>query len=84
MREQRVALEDVADAPPLGRHVDAGHRVEEHVAVHHDAAGIRAHEPGQALQREGLPGARRPEERHDTVARGPLGVEREAVQRLPD
>ena len=65
VREQRVALEHVAEPPPLGRHVDAGVGVEEHVAVHRDAPGVGPHEPGQALEGERLARARRPEERHD-------------------
>jgi hypothetical protein len=70
--------------PPLGRHVDAGHRVEEHLAVDHDPARVRAHEAGQALEREGLTRAGRAEEGGDAVARAPLDVEGEAGQRLAD
>ncbi len=82
VREERVALEDVADPSALGPHVDPLPRIEEHLAVHHDAARVGTHEPGQALERERLARARGPEQGGDAGARAPLDVEGEPGQGL--
>src|SRR6266436_6170191 len=62
MREEGVALEDVSDMATLGRQINAGLGIEEHAAVHHDAARIRLEEPCHALERQRLARARRTEE----------------------
>src|ERR671922_245088 len=49
MRKQRVALEDVADAPRLRGHVDGRCAVEEDAPVHDDAARVRCDQSRQAL-----------------------------------
>jgi len=77
VREERVALKDVADPPLLGREVDRGGRVEEHTIVHHDAPRVRADQPREALEGQRLAGARRPEEPHDGLLGTPAHVERE-------
>ena len=77
MREEREALEDIADAAALRREIHAGHGVEEHLPIRGDASLVRPHQPGQALERQALAGAGRAEEHGDTVARAPLDVERE-------
>ena len=46
MREQPRVLEDVADPPPMARHVDAAPGVEQRLAVEHDAAAIGAQQAG--------------------------------------
>ena len=84
MREQRVALEHVAEAPVLRRDVDPALAVEEHAAVHRDAPGVRLDQPRQALERQRLARARRPEQRDDGIAGLPGHVEREPGQALPD
>src|SRR5512132_1780566 len=58
MREEGVALEDVSDLAALGRQINAGLGIEEHAAVHHDAARIRLEESGHALERQRLARAR--------------------------
>src|SRR6266508_7002419 len=58
MREEGVALEDVSDLATLGRQINAGLRIEEHAAVHHDAARIRPEESCHALERQRLARAR--------------------------
>ena len=69
MREEGVALEDIAQSAPLGRHVDPGIAVEEHLAADDDAPAVRPDEPGEALKGQGLAGPGGAEERHDLVAR---------------
>ena len=84
VREQRVALEDVADPPRLRRHVDARGGIEENAPVHDDAAGVGAQESRQAVEREGLARPRRAEEHRHAIARRPRHVEREARQPRDD
>src|SRR5260370_349739 len=84
VREEGVALEDVADPPPLRRQVHARRPVEEDAVVHDDAAGVGADEPRQALERQRLAGARRTEEPHDGFLRAPAHVERESRIPLDD
>ena len=80
VREQRVALEDVADATLLRRQVDAARGVEEHAIAEHDASAVGPDEAGQALQRQRLAGAGGTEQHGHAVARAPRHVEREAGQ----
>ena len=49
--EQRVLLEHVAAAPPLGREVDAALGVEPHLLSARHAPALWAHEPGGDAQR---------------------------------
>jgi hypothetical protein len=82
MREQRVALEHVADPSRLGRYVGPGRGVEEDAPVHDDASRVGSQEAGHALQRECLAGAGGAEEGGDATVRRPLDVEREVGQAL--
>ena len=82
MREERISLEHIADAALLRRHVDAAIGVEQDAAVQGDAPGVGADEPGQALEREALARAGRPEQHADALARAPFDVERETGQAL--
>jgi hypothetical protein len=74
VREQRVALEDIADATLLRRQIHTGRSIEQHTVVHDDASGVGMNQARQALERERLAGARRPEQHGDAVARGPRDV----------
>ena len=82
MREEGVTLEDIAQTAPLGRHVDPGIAVEEHLAADDDAPVVRPDEPGEALKRQGLAGPGGAEERHDLVAPVPVDLEGERGQSL--
>ena len=82
MREQRVSLKDVPDAPLLRPEVDALGAVEQRASGGDDAARVGRDEAGDALQRQGLSGARRPDERDDRLVAGPGGVEREIAELL--
>ena len=62
VREQRVLLEEVADAPALRRDVDSSGRVEERDAVECHDAVLRAHQPGDDAQHGRLPRTGRPDE----------------------
>src|SRR5205823_9136880 len=84
VREERIALEDVPDAPGLRRQVHARGAVEEDAVIHDDAAGVGPEQPREALEGQRLASAGRPEEHGDTVARGPRDVEREARELLPE
>jgi hypothetical protein len=93
MWEQRVALEDVADAPRLRWQVHHGParlaggwpaRLEEQATVDDDAALVGTQQAGETLQRERLAGARGAEEHGHAVAGRPRDVEREAGQPLDD
>ena len=63
VREERVFLEDEADAPLFGRQVDAAIAVEEDEVVDRDSSRPRAREPGDRAEDRGLPGAGRTDER---------------------
>src|SRR5438093_1370130 len=82
--EQRVALEHVADAPPLRRQIDARRRVEEDAITHHNASGVGPDEPGQALECQRLARARWPEQADHRLLRLPPHVQREAGKSLLD
>src|SRR5439155_6007936 len=84
MGEEGVALEHVAEAPRLGGQMESAGDVVEDPAVDDDPAGVRAHEAGQALEGEALPGPGRAEEGDDLVPRVPGHVESEARVRLVD
>src|SRR5690606_41834263 len=78
MRQQAAVLEDVADATPMRRQVDAGGRIEEHASAHGDAAFGRAGEPRDEPEHRRLAGAGAPEERGDARTGAERGFEREA------
>src|SRR5580765_6200134 len=82
MREEGVALEDIAQSAPLGRHVDPGFAVEEHLAADDDPPVVRPDEPGEALKGQGLAGPGGAEERHDLVTPVPVDLEGERGQSL--
>jgi hypothetical protein len=63
VREERVVLEDEADATVLGREVDPGGRVEEHLAVERDAPALGARKARDRAQNRRLPGSRGPDQR---------------------
>ena len=78
VREERVALEHVADAPGLRGKIDPGRAVEEDAPVDDDAPRRRGDQPGQTRQRQRLARSRRPEEHGHPAARRPRHVEIEA------
>ena len=67
MREQGVVLEHVSDTPLLRRKIDLLLRVEEHTAAQADPAFIRPLDPCDALQRQCLAAAGRPEQREQPL-----------------
>ena len=73
VREERVLLEEVADTPSLGRHVDATRRVEEHRVVQRDDAFVGAQQAGDDPQYRRLPRSRRPDERDRLAVARPSG-----------
>ena len=78
MREERVLLEQVADAAPLRRHVDAAFGVEPDAVGERDDAVARPQQARDDAQHRRLPGSRRADERRrGAVADGQLdgGVE---------
>ena len=79
--EQRVLLEDVAAAPPLGRDVDAALGVEPHLLAAGHAPAVRVHEAGRDAQHRGLAGARRPGEREAGAGRD---LERDVERERPE
>ena len=79
--KQRVALEQVAHAPALRGHVDAGGRVIQHPPVQHDAALVGALHAGDALERHALAAARGAEKRERLG--GVLGLERDVKREVP-
>ena len=66
--EERVALDDVAEAAVVGRDVEAGCGVEYRAVVDGDAAAVRSEEAGYCFEREGLAGAGLAEEDGDSGA----------------
>ena len=82
MREEGVALEDIPQSAPLGRHVDPGIAVEEDLAADDDAPAVRPDEPGEALKGQGLAGPGGAKERHDLLVRLPVDLEGERGQAL--
>ena len=62
VREQRVLLEEVADAPSLRSDVDAALGVEERRPVEAHDAALRPDEPGDHAKHRRLPGPRRTDE----------------------
>ena len=69
VREQRVLLEHVAAAAPLGRQVDAAARVEPGLAARLDEAVLGAQQPGGHAQHAGLARAGRPGQRQALAGR---------------
>ena len=57
VREQAAVLEHVADAAPLGGHVDAARAVDQRLAVERDVARVRAQHAGDDVRDRGLAGA---------------------------
>src|SRR5712692_9790915 len=84
MREEGIALEDIAEAALLRGDVHAALAVEEDGAVDDDASAIGPDEPGQALQRQRLARPRGAEEGDDLIPRHPAHIKREARQRFSD
>ena len=84
MRKKRVALEHIAQAASLRRHVDSRRPIEEHAVAHHDAARVGLEQTGQALEGEGLARSRWSEEHRDTVTRRPFNVQSEAGHSLDE
>ena len=84
MRKKRVALEHIAQAASLRRHVDSRRPIEEHAVAHHDAARVGLEQTGQALEGEGLARSRWSEEHRDTVTRRPFNVQSEAEHSLDE
>ncbi len=60
--KERVLLEDVPDAPPLGWHVDAPFRVEHELRTDLHGAGPRREQAGDDAQHRRLPRTGRPDE----------------------
>src|SRR5215472_5927471 len=73
MREKQIVLEDVAEPPPLRRHVDAALAVEKRKAVHDDRSALRTRDTRQRVHEAGLARARAAEEPDDRR----LGAERD-------
>ena len=80
MREEGVALEDVAHPPSLRREVGSRLGIEEHAAVDDDPARVGPQEARQTLESERLARAGGAEERGHSLAARPLDVEREPGQ----
>ena len=81
MAEQRVLLEDVAAAAPLGRDVDAALGVEPDLVAARHAPALGAHEPGGDAQHRGLARAGRPGERQAAAGRD---LERDVERERPE
>ncbi len=84
VREQHVVLEQERRLALLRRQVHPGLRVEEHLAVHHDASLIRRLDAGNAAQREALAAARRPQKAQRLVAGLEGHVQRVVAEALPN
>jgi hypothetical protein len=70
MREQRVLLEEVAAAAPLGRQLDPPAGVEPGLAAARDAPAARPQEAGDDPQHARLAGAGRPGQRDALAVAG--------------
>jgi len=84
MREERVALEEQADAAIAARDIDILCGIEEHAIVQRDAAAIGALEAGDATQRHRLARARRTENGKSLRAGGESDRERVSLEALFD
>ena len=82
--EQGVVLEQQAHPPLLGPQVDLFLRVEQHPAVHHDAARVRPLDARDAPQGHGLAAARGPQQGQHLVPGGKGRVQPEAAQIFSD
>ena len=82
VRKQRILLKEVPDPPLLRGQVDARFAVKERLAVQHDAAAVRCHDPGDALERDALAAAGGAEQRHDPAGGFKLRVQGEGAQLL--
>jgi hypothetical protein len=68
VREERVLLEQVADAAMLGRDVAAPLGVEQYYLVDADRSRLRPQQAGNDAERRGLAGARRSDQRERLAA----------------
>src|SRR5262249_59575196 len=67
MRKQPRLLEDIAEAAPLRRQVDAGRSVEQDPAIDGNTAAIGPVEAGDPVEDRGLAGARGAEQSEDAA-----------------
>jgi hypothetical protein len=79
-----VLLEDIADRAIAGGNVCPTVGVEEITPIKDDRSRIGSREPGDAAEREGLAGTRRPEKRRDPATRLESRVEVEGAEPEPD
>jgi hypothetical protein len=70
VRKQRVVLEHHADAARLGRQMHAA-AASDSTAVHGDAPGVAALQPGHGAQQRRLAAARRADQHADLARRRP-------------
>ena len=82
VREERVSLKHVPDAPLLRRQVDALGAVEQRASCRDDAARVGCDEAGDALQGQCLSRTRRPDEGDDRLVARPGRVEYEISELL--
>ena len=84
MRKQRQVLRHVADPAFVHRHVDAAPRIEQHVPADPDHALVGPAQAGDGVQRGGLAGPGRPEQRDGARRDGLAQVEGERTGAEPD
>ena len=82
MREERVALEDIAEAAPLGRQVDPGVAVEEDLAVDDDPPASGRMSPARHCSVNVLPAPDGPKSATTSSPAAPVDLEREPGQSL--
>src|ERR1051326_6756004 len=78
VRKQRVLLEHVSAVAGLWRKVNSRGGVEQDRVIEQDASFLRAHEPGDGIERHGFSRAARPEQNCDARCAFDLQVERES------
>ena len=83
VRKQRVVLEHVAAVARPGGQVHARGRVEQDLVVEQDAAFLRHGEAGDRVERQGFPGAARPEQHRDAGAGAELDIQGEGGRIRP-
>ncbi|BBK33495.1 hypothetical protein STHU_41290 [Allostella humosa] len=84
MGEEARFLEDVANAPAVARHEDAGRPIHQHPPVDHHAPLVRPHQPGHDVDERGLARAGAAEERRQPGLAGEAGIQREAPEAVAD
>ena len=85
MREEAAFLEDIAEAAPLGRQVDALRAREQGLAADRDAAAIGPQQPRQHVDEAGLAGAGAAEQRGDAgIGRGEARLDLKRAEALLD